>query len=320
MRYVPYHRLNDTPNVVVDGRGQEATVLALSHWPHSGTPWALKDDLSAQIVFRYLDRPSMHVAAEAASNNHFDEDGLVSVYALAHPNEARSHRDLLIDVAAAGDFATSRSREAARLAFTIAAFADRATSPLPSSLFAGSHEDLTAALYDELLGRLPGMLASPESFRRLWEAEDAALAASEKAIASGAVRIEEVPALDLAVVTLPEGERGHPIALHNATERFALLVSRGSVCELRYRYETWVQYVSRRPRARVDLTPLAEELSARDHGRWVFDGVDEITPRLHREDEGPSALDPALLRDRLIAVLGTASPAWDPYDPRPEAP
>ena len=33
-----------------------------------------------------------------------------------------------------------------------------------------------------------------------------------------------------------------------------------------YRYETWVQYTSRRPRARVDLTPLAEELTAEEPG------------------------------------------------------
>ena len=55
---------------------------------------------------------------------------------------------------------------------------------------------------------------------------------------SGAVTIEEVPELDLAVVGIPEGApdggghrfggswvRGlHPMALHNATARGALLV------------------------------------------------------------------------------------------------
>ena len=48
MQYVPYHKLGDSPNIIVDGRSNKATVLTLSHWPNSGTPVSYKDDLSAQ--------------------------------------------------------------------------------------------------------------------------------------------------------------------------------------------------------------------------------------------------------------------------------
>jgi len=92
MRYVPYDDLGDAPNVIVDGAPAPSTVLVLSHWPGNRTPAPLKDDLSAQIVFRYLDRPDLRVDAEVVSNNHFDEDGLVSVWAMIHPEEARSRR------------------------------------------------------------------------------------------------------------------------------------------------------------------------------------------------------------------------------------
>lgn len=57
MRFAAYHQLGDRPNLVVDGAPNQATVLTLSHWPSAGTPTALADDLSAQIVFRYLDAP-----------------------------------------------------------------------------------------------------------------------------------------------------------------------------------------------------------------------------------------------------------------------
>jgi hypothetical protein len=56
MQYVPYPRLDGRPNVVVDGASNPSTVLNLSHWPKSGTDARLKDDLSAQIVFRYGNR------------------------------------------------------------------------------------------------------------------------------------------------------------------------------------------------------------------------------------------------------------------------
>jgi hypothetical protein len=139
----------------------------------------------------------------------------------------------------------------------------------------------------------------------------------ERAIAAGRVRIEEVVPLDLAVVTLPEGETCHPMALHNATGCFTLLLLAGRTYELRYRYESWVQYVSRPPRPRVDLGPLAAELSGLDSGPWTAGGVDAITPSLWRRDRGPSALEPTRVRERVVAFLGTAPPAWNPYDPRP---
>ena len=48
------------------------------------------------------------------------------------------------------------------------------------------------------------------------------------------------------------------------------------------RYETWVQYVSKRPMPRVDLEPLAVKLTGleSDGAIWKFDGVQKITPVL----------------------------------------
>ena len=54
-------------------------------------------DTSTAIVFNYLDRPDLHVPADIVSNNHFDEAGLVGIYALLEPAAAASRRDLLID-------------------------------------------------------------------------------------------------------------------------------------------------------------------------------------------------------------------------------
>jgi hypothetical protein len=329
MRYVAYDELGTTPNVIVDGSRSSATRLVLSHWPHSGTPAALKDDLSAQIAFRYLDQPAFHVEAEAVSNNHFDEDGLVSVYVLTAPEAARADRDRLVDVAAAGDFGTYRHRDSARAVFVLAAYADPALSPLGGDLFRRAYSEQAAALYRELLPLLPQVLDDLPRFRRHWEAEDEVLEVSEGAVASGTIRIEERPDLDLAVVTVPEGWPGrhvhrfaqgrdaacHPMAIHNATRRFRILLVQGRRSEVQYRYESWVQYVSVRPLPRVDLEPLARRLNEREgDGQWVFDGVDAITPRLRFEGRA-SRTPPDQVRSELEAFLATAPAGWDPYDP-----
>src|SRR5215831_3044469 len=112
MEYVPYDKLGDRPNVIVDGAANANTEITLSHWPNNGTPQSLKDDLSTQIVFHYLDRPEVWARAEVVSNNHFDQDGLAGIYSLLNPSLAQKQRDLIIDIAAAGDFGTFRTREA----------------------------------------------------------------------------------------------------------------------------------------------------------------------------------------------------------------
>jgi hypothetical protein len=330
LEYRRYDRLDGAPSVIVDGAPAPGTVLTLSHWPGIPTIPGISADLSAQMAFAYLDagRP-LHGAATLVSNNHFDQDGLAGVYALSHPGEAVPRRELLVDVAAAGDFATYRDRAAARISMTIAAYSDMERSPLQLEQ---DYHDRCAQLYTELLGRLAELCDRPERSRELWAAEDGELRASEEAIARGAVRLEEVPELDLAVVTVARDAPGrgghrfahhwarglHPMAINNATERSAVLQVRGRSYELTYRYEGWVQYRSRPIRPRVDLTPLADEFSGEEPGgaRWVFDGPGHLAPRLRLEGAPESALEPAAFRDRLERYMAAAPPAWDPSAPR----
>ncbi|PWT86795.1 MAG: hypothetical protein C5B57_00405 [Blastocatellia bacterium] len=330
MRFLPYTQVGSIPNVIVDGARTENTVLTLSHWPKSGTPVELKGDTSTAIVFNYLDAPKFHVDVDAVSNNHFDEDGLVGIFALLEPAMAERHRDLLLDVAQAGDFGIFARRQAARIAFTLSAYADSETSPLPGSLFQLPYSQFASELYIRLFDLLPKLLTRVDDFRALWEIEDARLTTSEELIEQGLITVEEQPALDLAVVRLPEELTSHrvhrftqlrmaechPFALHNRTDRTRLLILQSRRVELQYRYEGWVQLASRRPAPRVDLSGLANELNHEETtgGRWVFDGVDEITPRLHLEGSSTTSIPLEMIVKRIGDRLRTGPSAWNPYD------
>jgi hypothetical protein len=317
MRYVPYEALDGIPNVVVDGARHADSLIVLSHWPKSGSPPELRDDLSAQIAFHYLDRPDLHVEAEAVSNNHFDQDGLMSMYALVDPDAAQARRARAIDVARMGDFDTYEDRDSARIAWAIAALA---TAP-----------DVEDA-YAELLPRVPELLDHPERRRDLWADEDEHLARSEAGVASGEITIVEQPDLDLALVTVPEDwspqpahfftpvvqQAVHATAVHNATDCCRVLYLRGRHYRLQYRYETWVQHTAHPP-GRIDLTTLAEELSALEPGdaRWAFGGVAGIAPALElvgAGDDPESAIASEDLVARVTRALATGAVSWDPYD------
>lgn len=332
LRYVPYADLagGTTPNVVVDGSPTEGTLLCLSHWPGIGSPARFAADLSAEMAFAYLDAFDQHPGAHAVSNNHFDQDGLVGVFALVAPADALRRRPLLVEVARAGDFATTTSRTAARISMVLAAFADPARSPLEG--MPQDYDAMCALLYGELVRRLPEIVDRPDAWREWWGDEDDTLSASIDALASGAATVTEVPELDLAVVEVADsapdagGHRFggqwvsglHPIALHGATERGALVTVRGRHYEFAYRYESWVQFRSRRVRARVDLAPLAERLSAAEADAggdavWVADPVAALTPTVAPAASAESALPPDAMRDVVAAHLRAAPPAWDPY-------
>ena len=219
MRFEPYASLGERPHVVVDGAAKDHTSLVLSHWPRSGTARALLADTSAEIVFRWLDARTP-VDAELASNDHFDEDGLVALFAITRPDEAQARRRRLIEIASAGDFAVSDDRDAVRAALTIAAFAEAST-------VTGSYAEKTAASYADLLPRLTEIADAPQTFRATWAEEDARIDEDVKAIAAGDVRIEEIEELDLALVTLPGSATDAKIHRFAGADRFPACSPRG---------------------------------------------------------------------------------------------
>jgi hypothetical protein len=235
-----------------------------------------------------------------------------------------------LDTASAGDFGVFQRRDAARIAFTISAYADPDTSPLPAKLFARTYLEMAGELYSQLLELMPNLLENPGAYKKHWETEDQKLAASEDLIAQGRITIEEKPALDLAIASIPDDLVPEPVhrftqkrlaechlfTLHSRTPCTRLLIVQGQHIEFQYRYESWVQLASRRPLPRVDLKALASELNQEETsgGHWVFDGVEGITPRLHLEGSANTSLPLVTVQGRLEEHLSAGLPAWNPYD------
>jgi len=320
--------------VVVDGAPGRGTVLTLSHWPASPTPAPLAADLSAQIAMNWLAsrRRRRWRGVEAVTIDHLDQDGLVSLYALISPQAALVRRPLLEEVARVGDFATGQSRHAARVSFALATLADPERSPLDAARADQSYPQRCAALTEELVDRLPGLVDDPGSHRHLWAEEDAAVTTTQTALSSGDVWIEEVRDLDLSVVHVASScpmslatrfmkrrdVSCHPVAIHNAIRGMRVMIVQGPRIELYYRYESWVRLVSQHPALRVDLAPLAEQLTAEEASggpQWVFDGVEAIVPSLRPAGNRPTTIDPARVTAMAQDHMRSSPPAWDPWRP-----
>lgn len=327
MKYVPYSRLDRLPNIIVDGASNKDTVLTLSHWPGSDTPTEFLADTSTEIVLNYLSTDGAKTKyapkARAVSNNHFDVDGLCAVWAMLHPKRALQQRELLVDVATAGDFNTYRRPQAAKVAFTICSHANPASAPWPEQL--EGDDGTGSARYEALLPLLADFLEDTELYGPYWNGEWSAMLQSKTAMVMGEVELREIPHVDLAVAQAPE--MLHPMVLYNNTERLRVLTAlpEGRYC-LRYRYETWVQFTSRPVMPRVDLAPLLPRLQGleREQVQWSFEGIATTTPALQPLDSdgqpASSSLSLETLVDELMSFYEREqdNPAlqWNPYAQR----
>jgi hypothetical protein len=302
LTFAPFGETLDVPNVVVDGSANRSTVLTLSHWPGTECPIELQADLSAEMAFRYLDEGgNRHGDVSIVTDNHFDEDGVVAMFALVDPPTALAQRELLIDVARAGDFSWFRDRRAARMSMVIAAW---------------SAELDSVAAYRHTLPLLGTLAATLDEHRPLWAEEDEEITRVERAIDAGVVRLDEDPALDLVVVTSPEGDGPpHPMPVFNRTGCLRVASVRGRNLALSYRYESWVRLRSRTPMPRVDLDGLAARLTdlEPDGVEWEAEPVDALVPRLAPRGDG-SDLDAAVFLTEVGRWLATAKSTWSPYD------
>jgi hypothetical protein len=324
VEYIPYTKLSGVPNVIVDGAAQADTVVTLSHWPGSGSPAEFRADTSAEIVLNYLSTPGAAKQyapkVKVVSNNHFDEDGLCAVWAMLHPKKAAKMREILVDVATAGDFGVYRRPQAAKVVFTIRSHADPATSPVDEQL---QDDDGTgSARYQALLPLLEDFMDETERYGPYWDDEWSSMLRSKTALVTGQVELHEIPHVDLAVAQSPETL--HEMVINQNTERLRVLTARpgGYYC-LRYRYETWVQFASRPVKPRVDLAPLQPRLQdlERENVTWTFGGLGSITPTFQPLGPdgrpAPSSLTLETLLDELVAYYEQEqdNPAmqWDPY-------
>jgi len=326
-RYIPTSVLDGEPHVMLDGAPRSGTVCTLSHWPGTPTPVELWADVSAEITLAAMaSHGSLPAGVELATIDHYDADGVISLGLLTLPGLASSFGPMLADAAHVGDFDVVRAPESMRVSFALAA------------LEAGADVATTA---ERALDVLPRLCADSGAFEGLWGPQWTAFESARSMVMAGAVVIEEHPAHDLAVVRVDEDRAGieraswggaavHPSVIHSATSCMRVATLVGRHYEVRYRYESWVRLMSRRPRPRVDLTELGQALDRSevevggpsndgDH-RWEFDGTGAITPALRRRGGEESALSPEQFLSEVthhLERLDAGAPAWDPYRQSP---
>ncbi|HEX8127750.1 MAG TPA: DUF6687 family protein [Pyrinomonadaceae bacterium] len=331
MRFEYYHAgLEDVPKLSVDGLVPGS--VHFSHWQGNETPRAVKADSSTEIALNVVASPAraeLTQGLELVTNNHFDTDGVLSVWTMLTGERALDLRAALVAAAEAGDFSANTGAQAIRASLVLQGgdgFVPDAgvASPLARHLAAGAVVD-EARAYALVLPEVERVITRTNYYEHLWHEEWAKIEASLESFASGASRVEEDARTGLSFVTLSRdlyGARGFSPTRHAAPYTAITEHARGRVYliaiplrdgwgyRVDYPYYSWAETVVRPRIERADFAPLVaqlNELEQNREARWQLDTESLSSAFNFVDGEGTlrtSSLAPDVIAEHLRAALG----------------
>lgn len=331
--------LDPSRTLCVDGRA--FGLRSLSHWPGSPPPPALAHDVTTGMALAYARAPEAQQrellgSFEVVTNDHFDTDGALSLFAFLEPETALRHDDLMIRAATTGDFRTWHGEDALAVDLTVWASRDAAGSPLRERLDA--IDDYFAAseiCYEWVLEQLPAILDDPFRWSSLWQPRFDRIVAERGRLLEGGYAVERHEELDLAVIRLDAPATRHTIVAAADDLYRVLLVhesERGLHYRFSYRNESWFMGLRDRTPPRLPLDEVVRELDQLEGGeaRWWCTPIDSTSAQLgfgsperqtnvfddFRPDlDPPSRLAPAQVIDALRRTLSAEPTAPGEGDP-----
>ncbi|MGO9465177.1 MAG: DUF6687 family protein [Isosphaeraceae bacterium] len=284
----------DRPAISCDGLVAGAS-LDLTHWQGNRTPPQYKADTSTEIALNFASSPqASDLWADAVVvNNHFDTDGLLSIWVLLDPESAMACRDLLVAAAEAGDFDEWPVLDRGL-------WLDAAIRALGAS----AADDREA--YASVLPQLPDLVRRLDERRDLWGREWDDLQASVAALESGRLRAQQRDAI--GVMIHAEGQPEVPGSLLARQflpgARRYLLVFEREGGQFDYRYErphyAWADTVVRPVLPEPDAAALAAALGP----EWTDAGLPGMTGIVRTRRAAKEPPDSLILRLAQVDFLG----------------
>jgi hypothetical protein len=320
----------DLPKLSVDGTVDNS--IHFSHWNGNKTPESVKADTSTETVLNVVAAPNrleLTRSIDLVTNNHFDTDGVLSVWAMLTGERALVLREPLIAAAEAGDFSEFSSVDGVRTSIVIQGSdspIDKSGSPLAAQL-AGEPVTDEAESYVLVLPHIQNVITHIDQYESLWREPWKRIEIALDSFAKGASSVEEIDDAKLSVVTLareafgPSGFNPHEHSApftaisHNAHGELFLIATPlddGWAYRIDYPYYSWAETVVRPKIARHDLTELMNQLNKLETNpaaKWRLDSSELASAAKFSDEEGKlaaSRLEPDVVATELRnSVLGS---------------
>ena len=312
MRFEYYNdAIADLPKLSVDGTVDDA--IHFSHWKGNQTPAQVKADTSTEIALNLAAAPNrdeLTQGIDLVTNNHFDTDGVLSVWTVLNGERALPLRKKLIAAAEAGDFSEFSTEDGVRASIVIQGSdspTDKSGSPLARQL-AGEEVNDEARAYELILPHVERVLMHTNEYESLWHDAWERVAKALDSFAKGTSRVEEFTDAQLSLIILapeifsPSGfkptRHAAPftaISHHARGELFLITTSldTGWAYRIDYPYYSWAETVVRPSIVRRDLRSLMVELNEREqnmNARWKLDSSELASAAKFSDQNGVLAI------------------------------
>lgn len=292
MEFIPFADIKKhEPVVVVDSFHPRGFML--SHWKGSPKPAGVPaGDTSTDWVLNTLQlRPELLKNYRWVTNNHFDIDGFLGIWALMNPDLALSQAGLLRRMARISDFRELRlTSEEDHTALQLVCWINRLEQEFYAPFasynpqnpeFRGQGEAAWCVpKYHYFLPRFAQMLSQPGEGRACWEAEYNRVLEHWQLV-QGRGRHQLYPEVKLLEVNSPEPLHYYALFGQSAAADAVLAIYPDNRYELEYKYTGWVD-TRRAGYPRLDLRRLAHQLNAWEQSsyRWRAEPMTDTAPLL----------------------------------------
>jgi len=295
MRFEFYtEALDNTPKLSVDGTVSNS--IHFSHWQGNETATELKADTSTEIALNLVTSPRQDEFTQGidlVTNNHFDTDGMLSVWTVMNGERAVQYRDVLIAAAEAGDFSEYSSADGVRVSLAIqgsdqAIPSDDLGSPF-ARLVAGEDVNDDARCYEVIMPALENLLKNIDEYESLWLYGWKRIVEALESFDRGESSVTQLDSKVSLVMLSPSifSTAGFNPTKHSAPftaiskfahgELFVIATpsSDGWFYRIDYPYYSWAETIVRPTIERRDWTKVFELLNEKEQNRkgyWQTDG------------------------------------------------
>ncbi|SMG34133.1 hypothetical protein SAMN05661096_02224 [Marivirga sericea] len=284
---IPFYDIKKYPNEVLVVDAHHPQGFDLSHWRGAAVPEQCEADTSTEIVLKAIQNQLPELGKTYVTNNHYDIDGFLGVWAIFNPEKALRHYDLLVEMAQIGDFREinfqySEWRKALKLVCWLnEAEAEIFYPPFGAPEIAEKEMEACVPKYAHFLDAFNALIDL--SIKEIPSTEEFLL------VLNHLDKINQQETVQDIRINIVQAEQPlHYYALYSKSQQADIVMSiyPGNRYELEFKYTTWIN-TTRKHFPRISMKKLCNQLNAIEETekKWEAEHFTDTAPILRLTGE-----------------------------------
>lgn len=279
--FIPFYDIKNHPDEVLIVDAHHPQGFDLSHWRGAPVPEGCEADTSTEIVLKTLEKSIPELDKKYVTNNHYDIDGFLGVWAVMNPELALRNKDLLIEMAQIADFREVNYQNPQwKLALKFVCLlnkieAEKFYPPFGAPDIAEKEMEACIPKYQYFLQNFAQYLLAP---KKIEETDEYRQIMRE---AEGEINRTTIPSIKMHIVEAKNSLHYYNLYAKSQEADMVMSLYSGNRYELEYKYTTWVG-TTRKHYPRLSLQLLCDVLNTLEASgqKWTAEHFTDTAPIL----------------------------------------